>query len=124
MLLGYVSMSTLVVLFLALIHKYFPAVFPDAVAFPSPVWVVILLAGNFLFAGAGGFVAATIADREEEKHVVALAILVLVMGIASVATMPETQPPWYKIVLIVLGLAGVRMGGNLAIGRKASVRRS
>lgn len=115
-------MSSLVVLFLGLIHKNFPHVFPDAEAFPSAGWVALLLFTNLIFAGAGGFVTATIADREEEKHVMALAILVLVMGIASVTTMPATQPAWYKIVLIMLGLAGVRIGGNLALHLRASVR--
>ncbi len=114
-------MSSLVVLFLALTAKYYPHVFPDAEAFPSTGWVALLLFSNLLFAGAGGFVTATIANTEEEKHVMALAILVLVMGIASVTTMPDTQPAWYKIVLIMLGLAGVRIGGNLALSRRASV---
>ncbi len=118
-LLGYVAMSALTAVLLALIARHFPYVFPEVDSFPTAPWVVLLLAADFLFAGAGGFVTASIADSEEEKHVVALAIFVLVLGIASVATMPDSQPVWYKVVLILLGLAGVRIGGNIAILRKS-----
>ncbi len=120
-LVGYVVMSTLSVLRLGIINQNFPRVFPEADSFPSTGWVVLFLFSDFVFAVIGGFTTATIAIEEKEKHVIALAIMVLVMGVASVATMPDTQPAWYKIVLILLGLAGVRIGGNLAIRRRASV---
>lgn len=105
-------------------------------------WVVIALVLSFLAAIAGGWVTSKIAVPPGRVPVIALASLVLVLGVlAAVSATSREIPPlpdrplgtleaasyaespaWYHYSVPIIGVAGVLLGGSLgrAAGRPPS----
>ena len=115
----------------------------DAILNPNSYWTtdtfnVIVLIGGFVAAIIGGMVCKIIA--RESKGTLALAAIVIVMGIGSavmnmnkpdppVRTGPPTitdiqthgkEPNWFAISKTVLAAAGLVIGSSLVSGRRAA----
>jgi hypothetical protein len=106
------------------------SVFRPGEYYTTGAWNAATLAGSFAAAIAGGWICAALA--RERKPVLALAGLVLVLGVAgavSNAAKPEPgprtgeitmtdaaskarQPDWYAMVIPVVGAAGVLLGAR------------
>ena len=68
---------------------------------PTPVYLAVDLIYSAFFAAVGGFTAAVIAGRSPGAHALALAGLMLVMGLVSFfQNSGNQQPPWYGIALL------------------------
>lgn len=67
---------------------------------------------SLLAAMLGGWVAARVATRAPLAHAASLAIAVAVFGLVT-ALRPAApgQPAWYPWTIVVLGTAGVLLGG-------------
>jgi hypothetical protein len=77
-----------------------------------PYYLIANIAVSILAAMTGGWVAVRIAGRAPVGHTIALAALVGAMGVAtSVTTAEGAQPLWYRVIIPVLGVAGVLIGG-------------
>ena len=78
-------------------------------------YLSLYLAFAALSSLAGGYVTGRVASRRGSKAVGVLAALLLLAGVFSLTEGGgETgQPSWYPYVLLLLGPAGVMMGGSL-----------
>ena len=83
--------------------------------FPA-AYLSLYLAFAALSSLAGGYVTGRVAHRRGSKAVGVLAALLLLTGVFSLTEGGgETgQPSWYPWVLLLLGPAGVLLGGSLA----------
>ena len=80
----------------------------------TPAYLRVNLLSGFLFAGVGGWIAAHLAPSGPLWHAGALALLVLVLGIATAAqggAVRAGQPQWYAWTLPFVGAAGALLGG-------------
>ena len=72
------------------------------------------------FAVVGGLVVAKLAPSEPAKHVIVLAAIGTLIGIAGVVTgwnLPG-YPHWYSIALTILTFPAIWYGGQLAMDKK------
>lgn len=79
--------------------------------------LVVSLGGAML----GGWVVTRLAARRPFAHAVVLAGVVLLMSLPELfhaSAPPSGQPDWYRLVLPVLGIAGVLIGGWLGTPRR------
>jgi hypothetical protein len=83
---------------------------------PTPRYLAMNIALSLVAAMAAGWVTLRIADRSPRGHLLALAAVVLVMGVVS-TFMPnsERQPQWYKYAIPVVGLAGIALSALLTV---------
>jgi hypothetical protein len=97
---------------------------PDAG--PTPAYLVVNLAYSAGLAVVAGYVTAKAAPSAPRGHALALAGVLLVLGVAGVVgtaaagATPPGQPSWYPYVMLALGPAGAILGGSL---RAASAAR-
>jgi hypothetical protein len=112
---GYLSIAILTMLTFAVLFNFFPGVFSGG--FPPLPWVLLILAFGFIYAVAGGYITAYLATQARFNHVLALAGLMVVLGIISAIFSSAAQPLWYQLALIVLGLAGVLLGGRWRVSQ-------
>jgi hypothetical protein len=89
-----------------------------ATAMPKPTarYFIMNIALSLLAAIVGGWVTARIAAREVNAHLMALAAMILIMGIASAMTSGAAQPRWYKLLIPPIGVAGVAISALLTAG--------
>lgn len=81
---------------------------------------LIALIYRTAFAVVGGLVVAKLAPSEPAKHVIVLAAIGTLIGLAGVVTgwnLPG-YPHWYSIALTVLTFPAIWYGGQLAMGQK------
>ena len=112
---GYATMVVLVVVatFIAA-RRMLGATDPRSVArlTPTRAYLAVNLSYSFLFAIAGGFVTSALAPNSHRPAIGGLLAVVSLMSIVSMVQGKESpQPKWYGPVLLVLGLAGVVVGG-------------
>jgi heme/copper-type cytochrome/quinol oxidase subunit 3 len=133
---GYLAMAVLV---FCLLTAAYLTMGTDAAFRPgsydvSTTWLAASLPLSFVAAVAGGYVAAMLAKRRWRKAAVALAALVLVLGIVSAvmeankpdapaartgdvpnmqAMMSARQPFWVCLVMPLIGVAGTLVGARL-----------
>jgi len=82
----------------------------DAPALPAPppAYLAFNLTLSFFAALLGGWVTAGLAPNAPGGHRITLGAVILVMALASSRTPASAgQPGWYRIVIPVVGLAGV-----------------
>ena len=70
---------------------------------PTPSYLAVNLAYSGLFAVLGGFVTAAVAGRAPLPHALALAVMMIVLGIVSLLQSTSGQQPrWYGLTLLLL----------------------
>jgi hypothetical protein len=121
---GFVAMSVLVMagtiaLTAALVPGGVAAMRASAQpAAPTRPYLAANLALSLVAAVVGGWVTARLAPRAPGGHLIALGALLLVMGVVS-ARMPQAhlQPPWYRVTIPIVGIAGVGLSALLVAAR-------
>lgn len=106
---GFVTMAALVALITALLRKLTPS-WADA-GNPKPGYIFVNLGYSFLAAAAGGYVTAWIGSHNPLIHVLALAIVVLLLAALSALQQRGQQPLRYMLTLVALTPIGVLAGG-------------
>jgi hypothetical protein len=84
--------------------------------------LLIALVYRTAFAAQGGPVVVKLAPSEPAKHVIVLAAIGTLIGLAGVVTgwnLPG-YPHWYSITLTVLTFPAIWYGGKLAMDKKKS----
>jgi hypothetical protein len=107
---GFATMAALVAVATALLQKLTPEWVSEKGA-PKPGYIFINLGYSFLAAAAGGYVTAWIAAHNPLVHVLALAIIVLLLAALSALQQRGEQPVWYMLALVALTPLGVFAGG-------------
>jgi hypothetical protein len=111
---GFLSMAVLVGVTTALLMKLAPDWVGD-LGHPQPAYVTFNLMYSLLAAMAGGYVTAWVAKGNPLIHVLALALIVLLLGALSVLQQRGMQPVWYQLTLLAISPLGVFAGGLLRI---------
>jgi hypothetical protein len=107
---GFATMVLLVIAITALLTKFTPD-WVGQEAKPRPGYVTVNLGYAFLAAAAGGYVTAWAAVANPLIHVLALALVVLLLAALSAMQARGKQPIWYALVLIAISPVGVLAGG-------------
>ncbi len=107
---GFATIAGLVALITVLLQKLTPA-WAGETASPMPGYIFVNLGYSFLAAAAGGYVTAWIAQQNPLIHVLALAIVVLLLAALSALQQRGKQPVWYLLSLVALTPVGVLAGG-------------
>lgn len=91
---------------------------PPGVPLPG-LYLALNLLGSAVAGMVGGATAVRLAPHTPHGHVVALAILILLLSLPTIFTPPAPgQPGWYGIVVSILGPVAVALGGFLAARRR------
>jgi hypothetical protein len=107
---GFVTMAALVALITALLKILTPG-WMSEMGRPKPGYIFVNLGYSFLAAAGGGYVTAWIAQHNPLIHVLALAIIVLLLAAMSALQQRGQQPVWYMLALVALTPLGVLAGG-------------
>ncbi|MEQ1877766.1 MAG: hypothetical protein ABL958_14070 [Bdellovibrionia bacterium] len=84
-----------------------------APANPPLGWFILTYVLSFLYAAIAGYVTATIARRNEMMHAAALAIFMLILGIAASVSMAAPERILQELMFSVVGMAGVLFGAKI-----------
>jgi hypothetical protein len=82
---------------------------------PGLPYTISNLGSSFLAGVAGGYVVSWFAAADPLRSMLALAIVVLVIGSASVLQARSEQPIWYQLALVAIGPMGVVAGTLLRL---------
>ena len=92
---------------------------------PTAPYLTLNLVGSAIAGAAGGAVAVRVAHYAPHGHVVALAVVILLLALPATFSAPAPgQPSWYRVTISVLGPVSVLIGGILAIPRTPHHARS
>jgi hypothetical protein len=97
----------------AVVGSFFPDAYSGQSQIESLPLLWLLLAGSVLFSLAGGYVTAWAAGRREPVHVIALAVLQLVLGIFFELQSWALLPAWYHLAFLALLIPATLAGGWL-----------
>jgi len=111
---GFLCMVAVVGVATAALMKFAPH-WVGATGQPRVVYVIVNLAYSLAAAMAGGYVTAWIALGTPLKHVLVLAIIVLLLGGLSALQQRGLQPVWYQLLLMIIAPTGVLLGGLLRL---------
>jgi hypothetical protein len=107
---GFVTMAVLVMVITAALAKLTPGWVAEQ-GNPHPGYVFVNLGYSFLTAAAGGYITAWAAIANPLVHVLALAVVVLVLAALSALQSRGKQPIWYALALVAISPFGVLAGG-------------
>ena len=79
----------------------------------NPAILMFILAYSITFSGLGGYVTAWLAGSARMNHVIALAILQLIAGIAASTQTAGALPGWFVVAVVVLPVPAILLGGSL-----------
>ena len=111
---GFVSMAAVVGIVTAVLVKRAPN-WVGTPGHPRPAYVTVNLIYSFAAAMLGGFVTAWLAPGSPLKHVLVLALIVLLLSGLSALQLRGKQPVWYQLTLVALSPLGVLAGGILRL---------
>jgi hypothetical protein len=107
---GFAVMALLVIAIDALLTRLVPS-WTSTEGKPQPGYVVVNLGYSFLAAAAGGYVTAWAANANPLIHVLALALIVLLLAALSALQSRRKQPIWFQLALVAISPIGVLAGG-------------
>jgi peptidoglycan/LPS O-acetylase OafA/YrhL len=83
---------------------------PSTMPKPTPRYYVMNITLSLVAAMLGGWLTGRIAGPQPQNYLVALAVVILAMGLVS-AFSPGSgmQPKWYKLLIPVIGVAGIAL---------------
>jgi hypothetical protein len=111
---GFISMALLVGVFTAALMKFLPQWVGDT-GHPRAAYVVVNLGYSLAAAVVGGYVTARLAVNNTLIHILALALIVLLLGALSALQQRGMQPIWYQLLLIAIAPVGVLLGGLIRL---------
>ncbi len=111
---GFATMALLVIATTALLTRFTPDWVGER-AKPQPGYIFVNLGYSFLAAAAGGYATAWAARHNPLIHVLALAIVVLLLSAMSALQSRGQQPVWYALILVALSPFGVLAGGLMRL---------
>lgn len=111
---GFATMASLVAIITLLLKRLTPS-WVGATGRPGVGYVIVNLGYSFLAAAAGGYVTAWTAHANPLVHVLALAIVILVLSALSALQQRGQQPIWYMLALVAIAPVGVFAGGLLRL---------
>jgi cytochrome c biogenesis factor len=111
---GFATMAVIVAVITVLIQKLTPG-WVGEIAKPNPTYIFVNLGYSFLAAAAGGYVTAWISQHNPLIHVLALAIIVLLLAALSALQQRGQQPVWYALTLVAVTPLGVLAGGMVRL---------
>lgn len=82
---------------------------------PRIAYVLVNLAYSLAAAMVGGYVTAWFAVGNPLIHVLALALIVLLLAALSALQQRGLQPIWYQLLLVAITPLGVFLGGALRL---------
>ena len=111
---GFITIAVLVTVLTVLLQRLTPDwVVQDGR--PKPGYIFVNLGYSFVAAACGGYVTAWIAGQNPLIHVLALAIVVLLLAALSALQQRGNQPIWYLLVLVAVTPIGVLVGGLIRL---------
>ena len=116
---GYIVSVAVIIASFGVIGYLFPEWFL-ALGFTEPPGMTILivsLAFSIVAAVPAEYVTALLAKRKEMKHAIALAVIMLLLGIVSWSFEGGIKPVWWYLGLFSLGPGGVLVGARLKLKR-------
>ena len=111
---GFLTMAALVAAVTVALSRLAPSWVGEA-GNPRPGYIAVNLAYSFAAAAAGGYVTAWAAQSNPLIHVLALALIVLLLSALSALQTRGRQPIVYQLALVALTPAGVFLGGFLRL---------
>lgn len=111
---GYILITLLIALVQLILGIVVPEAFPQLDSFPSIPWVASILFFYVAASVVGAGVTISICRGSRIKHIHALALVFLFIGMVMLAANIDKQPVWYSLAQVVVGLVGVYAGGHLA----------
>jgi hypothetical protein len=111
-----VGFMAIVVLVLTTTPLFVRLILKDPSRPPTAAYLTVNLLLGFAFAVVGGWIASHLAPAGPLWHAIALAVGVLVLGIATAAqggAVRAGQPQWYAWILPFIGATGAVLGGLL-----------
>ena len=117
---GYFTLAVLTSLTTYLVAYGFGLAVAEPGAQPPLVYVVVNLVYSTVYAGVGGYVAARVATHRPVRHALALAALLVVLGLVYTAVAINIQPLWYLLGLPLLGAPAAVLGGYVHARRAAA----
>ena len=111
---GFAAMVLLVGVATAVLMKLAPG-WISAKGQPSGAYIAVNLGYSFAAAFGGGYVTAWIASENPLIHVLALALIVLLISALSAVQQRGKQPIWYQLTLLAMTPVGVFIGGWLRL---------
>ena len=111
---GCVSAILPLILVMMLLGIFVPDLYPRI---GSPINVIMVSIVVFIwlaFAGVGALVTVVACHGSRIKHVHALSLVVLFIGLVSLAANIDKQPMWFSFTQVFALIFGVYIGGHLA----------
>lgn len=110
---GYLIAYLMVAFTFSALSLILPTVYgAQAEGVPSGGWMALTYALSFAFAAFSGYATAFIAKRREMLHVMGLAGFMLLIGLASMSKMSESEHRIQELLFMCMGIAGVLLGGR------------
>jgi hypothetical protein len=112
---GYVVTLVLFALGYVLLLQVFPNDIPrpGAAEAPSPGVLALAALFSFLAALVGGCLTTLLAGRSQVRQGVALAGVILVLGLLKPAVDPDREPFWAHLIVVLGGVVGAVVGSFL-----------
>lgn len=90
-----------------------PSAFNNQGRMPQSSLLLFMTAYSVVFSVLGGYITARLAAKAPMAHVLALAILQLIGGLASAMQMGGSVPQWFEVLIVTLPLPAILLGGQL-----------
>lgn len=111
---GFASMAALVGVATAVLMKLVPEWVGEKGS-PRAGYISVNLGYSFAAAMVGGYVTVWLAQNNPMIHVLALALIVLLLAALSALQQRGMQPVWYQLLLVAITPFGVFLGGLLRL---------
>jgi hypothetical protein len=111
---GFIAMALLVTIMTVLLNKLTPSWVAGG-SHPEPGYIFVNLGYSFVAAAVGGYITGWIAGHNPLVHVLALAIIALLLAALSALQHRGQQPVWYLLALVALTPIGVFAGGLIRL---------
>lgn len=121
---GYFTMAILMILSFAILEMVAPNLFPAPDSNPALGWILISFGMSVAYAVIGGYVTGAVSKTQRLGPMIGLAMIVIVFGTLSIILGQPEQPQWYEWLLVILGVVGVIVGGQLYLAKRRDLWRS
>jgi hypothetical protein len=111
---GFATLAILIGLATAALTRFVPE-WTGTPGQPKAGYIFVNLGYSLAAALVGGYITASFAHGNPLHHVLALALIVLLLSALSALQERGKQPIWYQLTLIALTPIGVFLGGLLRL---------